>query len=70
MRESLAEARIIENVEAGAAITTTRIAACGGDRPSWDIMLADLVQPVQVMLRMVTGTYFPYTLEWLGVPGP
>lgn len=68
IRESLAEAKISENVEAGRAITA-RIAACEG-LDCLGIMLTDFVQLVQVMFRMVTGTYFLYILEWLGVPGP
>lgn len=68
IRESLAEARILENIEHGQAITA-RIAACEG-LDCLGIMLTDFVQLVQVVFRMVTGTYFLYILEWLGVPGP
>ena len=68
IRESLSEARILENVEAGQEITA-RIAACEG-RDCLGIMMTDFVQLVQVVFRMVTGTYFLYILEWLGVPGP
>lgn len=68
IRESLAEARILENVEDGQSITA-RIAACEG-MDCLGIMLTDFVQLVQVLFRMVTGTYFLYILEWLGVPGP
>ena len=67
IRESLAEARLLENIEDGQLITA-RIAACEGiDRLG--IMLADFVQLAQVLFRMVTGTYFLYIPEWLGVPG-
>lgn len=68
IRESLAEARILENVEAGQEITA-RIAACEG-LDCLGIMPTDFMQLVQVIFRMVIGTYFLYVLEWLGVPGP
>lgn len=65
IRESLAEARITENVEEGQAIIT-RIAACEGI-DCLGVMLTDLVQLMQVWFRIITGTYVFYILEWLGV---
>lgn len=68
IRDSLQEYKVLEHIEDGRAITA-RIAACEGV-DCLGIMLTDFVQLMQVMFRMVTGTYFLYMLEWLGVPGP